>query len=209
MPATAAAKPAAFAQCLCSHTQRRHHDGDGDCQAGSCGCHEFRPTGSPQQLVQPAAAGVAVSADAPPQPTPAAPVRAPAAGGASIFDRAAGSKYLTTRQLGERAQRAVTQLRERLRMEEERDRLEEQRTREEATTQKEIAELKQRLAELRGRLGGEHRATRGKPQQCEHCPAKPRNEAGLSAHMRSRHREILAAAKAARVAELARAAGDA
>lgn len=123
----------------------------------------------------------------------------------SIFERAAKSRYAQTRRLGDRIQRLTEQLRARLDIEDQRADIEARVAREQAAAEQEIEALEQRLAQLSRPLtlaDPPRRGTRGKPQRCAHCDAPASNEAGLHCHMRARHPEALARAKAERVADL-------
>lgn len=119
----------AFAMCACTHTQRRHLDNEGACEARECYCTAFHQVGG---LIPQDVAPAAPNAPTPAVPRPAAPVarprppQRPAPATAppdpqparrTLIDQARRSKSNRTRQLGAKIETLLEQLAIRLQSE--------------------------------------------------------------------------------------------
>ena len=142
-----------FAVCGCSHTQRRHLDGDGACDARACMCLAFREkTGRPAPIHADAAALAPRPATPPPaatRPTPAntAPPRA------TLLERGRASVSLRTRAIAEKIEALYMELRARLQEEDD-----EAAAADAARVQ--VSRLEKQLADARSAL---RQYTRGRP----------------------------------------------
>jgi hypothetical protein len=150
---------AAFATCLCSHTQRRHINHEGFCEALMCGCGEFRAADGPQRLDEPAIPppplplGQTMGAPASPL-TVTDPPPAPPPVGRSVLRDGLASPRPGTRKLAEKITALLSELKGRLENETAEAQAREQARLVREQARAEVIELEMKLAAARARLTG-------------------------------------------------------